>query len=231
MKSLHFIEISVTLAAILMVSTVGQVKASSFTANSDTHESMDEIANRRDGSRRRRPMSRSLARKLQASLDQAVQENGLPGATVGLVTPQGAWFGASGVSNLFSKEPMAPDDIFGVASITKLFTATTVLKLAEQDKLSLDDTLGEWLPEIASQITDGETITIRQLLNGNGGIYNYDGDEKFLADYIAETQRQFATGELKHWQPEELVAYTYGQPRFQGAGCASDPVYTAILDT
>ncbi len=170
-------------------------------------------------------VSKELAQKLQAALDKAVQDNQLPGATVGIITPQGIWFGASGVSDLKTKMPMQPNDIFGVGSITKLFTAATVVKLAEEGKLSLDDTLEKWLPDIAGKITDGKTITIRQLLNGAGGIYNYTGDEKFRADYIVETQKQFATSELKRWRPEELLEYVYGKPRFQGEGCRPEFKY------
>ena len=169
--------------------------------------------------RRQKPVSRELAQKLQAALDQVVQDNQLPGATVGIVTPQGMWFGASGVSNLETKEPMRVNDIFATGSVTKIFTAVTVLKLVEEGILSLDDTLEKWLPEIAVKIPDGKTITIRQLLNGTAGVYNYPDDEKFQADYIAETQKQFATGEVKRWSPEELLEYVYGKPRFQGGGC------------
>jgi D-alanyl-D-alanine carboxypeptidase len=222
MQSLRFIATSVTLATVLMVNTASTVKAVSFTPNSDTNEYMYEIASRRDKGRPEKPLPPSLANKLQASLDKAVQDNGLPGATVKIITPQGIWLGASGVSSLETKMPMQPNDIFAVGSITKLFTAVTVVKLAEQGKLSLDDTLEKWLPEIASKITDGKTITIRQLLNGKAGIYDYTGNEKFQADYIAESQKQFSTGELKRWHPEELLEYAYGKPRFQGEGCFSE---------
>ena len=180
------------------------------------------IASRNGGLKRPRPkkrVSRELAQKLQATLDQIVEDNEFPGATVGIVTPKGMWFGASGVSNLETQEQMRVNDIFGTASVTKIFTAVTVLKLVEEGILSLDDTLEKWLPEVASKIPDGKTITIRQLLNGKAGVYNYPDDEKFLADYIAETQKQLATGEVKRWRPEELLEYVYGKPRFQGEGC------------
>lgn len=222
MESLRQIATSVTLATFLIFNTAATVNANNFNLNSENSETTYEIIRRRYKIRHRKSVSPSLARKLQAALDKAVEDNQLPGATVGLVTPQGTWFGASGVSNLETKQPMRPNYIFGVGSTTKLFTAATVLKLAEEGKLSLDDTLEKWLPDIASKITDGKTITIRQILNGTGGIYNYDGNEKFIADYITETQKQFATGEVKRWQPEELLEYVYGKPRFQGEGCSPE---------
>ncbi|MEY2831634.1 MAG: hypothetical protein RLZZ574_892, partial [Cyanobacteriota bacterium] len=52
-------------------------------------------------------------------------------------------------------------------------TATTILQLAQENKLNLDDTLEKWLPDTASQITNGDRITVRQLLNHTSGIANY----------------------------------------------------------
>lgn len=156
--------------------------------------------------------SDALARELQASLDKAVQETGIPGATALIISPQGVWLGASGISDIATKTPMLLDDIFSIGSATKSFTAVTVLRLAEQGKLSLDDTLGKWLPDIAKNISDGRSITIRQLLNGTAGIYNYTDDQQFLADFIANPQR--------HWHPEQLVAYAYGKPRFFKDQCS-----------
>jgi CubicO group peptidase (beta-lactamase class C family) len=89
----------------------------------------------------------------------------------GIVTPDGfTWLGAAGVSDLNSQTPMQTDDIFGIGSITKTFTAATVLKLTERGELSLDDILGQWLPDIAAKIPDSDNVTIRQLLDGSSGI-------------------------------------------------------------
>ncbi len=160
-----------------------------------------------------------LAEELQASLDDSVKKTDAPGATQAIITPDGfTWQGAAGVSNLETQTPMQPDDILGIASITKTFTAATVLKLVEQGTLSLDDTLGQWLPEIAQNIiTDGESITLRQLLNGTAGIFNYDEDEQFAADLRQDPFRVFTS--------EELVAYTYDNPRYSAVS-RSHPGWT-----
>jgi D-alanyl-D-alanine carboxypeptidase len=156
-----------------------------------------------------------LAQQFQATLNLGVHATGVPGATQAFITPDGfTWKGAAGVSNLETQTPMQPDDIQGIASITKTFTAATVLKLVEQGTLSLDDTLGKWLPDIAQNIPDGvsdgvpdgEDITLRQLLNGTAGIFNFDEDEQYQADFSQDPSRVFT--------PEELVAYTYDNPRF-----------------
>jgi CubicO group peptidase (beta-lactamase class C family) len=159
------------------------------------------------------PVSPELAEQLQSTLDQTVKDLGIPGTTASVITPNGTWYGASGVSNLETQEPMQPDDIFSIASFTKTFTAATVLKTVESGKLSLDDTLGQWLPEVAERIPDGENITIRQLLNGTSGIYDFIEVPQYLEDFISD----FQAGSTKDWQPEDIVAYIYDQPRFEGS--------------
>ena len=112
-----------------------------------------------------------LAQTLQATLEQTARDTNVPdiGVAIGVVTPEGTWTGATGVSNLDTQQATQPDDLFNIASISKSLTAATILKLQEQGKLSLDDTLDQWLPEIAANLTNGENLTIRQLLNGAMG--------------------------------------------------------------
>lgn len=165
-----------------------------------------------------------LAGKLQATLDKTVKNNNIPGATVGIISTQGTWFGASGVSSLETKTAMRPQDKFPIGSTTKPFTAVTVLKLAEEKKLSLEDTLDKWLPaSILDNIPDSKSITIRQLLNGTSGIYDIAyGDDSPLEQEIPKNP-------TKQWTPEELVAYAYGKPRFaeelQGITCTPKYCY------
>jgi CubicO group peptidase (beta-lactamase class C family) len=157
-------------------------------------------------------VSPEQAEQLQSTLDQTVEDLGLPGATASVITPSGTWFSAGGVSNLETQEKMQPDDIYGIGSITKTFTAATVLKTVESGKFTLDDTLGQWLPEIAARIPDGESITIRQLLNGTSGIYDFVEDPQYLQDVTTD----FQAGSTKEWKPEDIVAYIYDKPRFEG---------------
>ena len=158
-------------------------------------------------------LSAELTLKLQRELDRVVRETGVPGTTLAIISPQGTWVGASGVSNLETQEPMLPNDIFAVGSTSKAYTSATVLKVVEEGYLTLDDTLGKWLPEIASNIPDGESINIRQLLNGTSGIHDYaNGNEQFDTDAFNDP--------LSDRTPGELVAYAEGKPRFEGESCS-----------
>jgi D-alanyl-D-alanine carboxypeptidase len=153
----------------------------------------------------------ALAEQLQDALNKGQTEGGTPGATQAIITPDGfTWEGATGVSNLDSQTPTQVEDTFNIGSITKSFTAATVLKLTESGQLSLDDTLDKWLPDVAANIPDGKDITIRQMLNGSSGIPDYGNDSEFLAD----VQADILNGSTRKWQPEELVAYIYDKPRF-----------------
>ncbi|NJL79727.1 MAG: beta-lactamase family protein [Richelia sp. SM2_1_7] len=116
-------------------------------------------------------VSPEVADKLQTALDKTIEKDGV-GASVKIISPLGKWVTTSGVSNLETQTSVESGDKFQIGSITKTFTAVVVLKLAEEGKLSLDDTLEKWLPEIAQNIPDGNDITIRQLLNGSSGIYD-----------------------------------------------------------
>ena len=73
---------------------------------------------------------------------------------------------ALGVRNSETKEQLQPDDLFEVGSITKNFTAVTLLLLQEEGKIDLDQTIDMWFPDFEK----GDKITVRMLLNHTSGI-------------------------------------------------------------
>lgn len=80
----------------------------------------------------------------------------------------------AGVADLNSKKPMKSDYRFRIGSVTKTFTATTVLQLVGENRVQLDDSIEKWLPGlIQGNGYDGNRITIRQLLNHTSGIADY----------------------------------------------------------
>ena len=169
-------------------------------------------------------VSENLEHSLEAALLQAAQDTNTSdiGVTVGVVTPEGTWTGATGISNLETQEATQSDDLFNIGSISKSYTSAVILKLQEQGKLSLDDTIDKWLPEIAANITNGENLTIRQILNGTGGLWDYSNNDEHLSDLIAD----YLSGSNRDWQPEELVAYAFGKPLFSGANSGEEWTYT-----
>lgn len=110
--------------------------------------------------------SAAIARQAQQTLGREANDAG-PGAVV-LIAKGGAviYRGARGRAHLELGVDLAPDQAFRVASVTKMFTAATVLKLAEAGKLSLDDKLAAYVPDVPN----GDRITLRQLLNHTAGV-------------------------------------------------------------
>ena len=110
-------------------------------------------------------MSRSLTPQVATALDRIARERQrkyrVPGLYAGVARhgklAWGAGIGAADVTDLDT--PPGPDDQFLIASNTKTFTAVLVLRLRDEGKLSLDDTLDEHLPEITHR-----GLTIRSML-------------------------------------------------------------------
>ncbi|MFL5942459.1 MAG: serine hydrolase domain-containing protein [Gaiellaceae bacterium] len=97
---------------------------------------------------------------------EAVVATGVPGAVAVAVGPQGRVEGAAGVADLGTGEPLTVEHRFRIGSVTKIFVAALVLRLAAEGLLDLD---GE-----ATPFTEG--ITIRQLLNHTSGLDDFMGD-------------------------------------------------------
>ncbi|MDX1408154.1 MAG: serine hydrolase domain-containing protein, partial [Saprospiraceae bacterium] len=74
-----------------------------------------------------------------------------------------------GLRDLRTKAPITPTTNMRLASVSKQFTALTVLSLVDQGLVALDDTVSKYLPYPAF-----DNVTIQQFLNHSSGIANYD---------------------------------------------------------
>ena len=72
-----------------------------------------------------------------------------------------------GMANLDHSIPNTPQTPFHVASVSKQFTAASIVLLAQEGKLSLDDDVRKYLPEVPDL---GATITLRQLIHHTSGV-------------------------------------------------------------
>lgn len=119
----------------------------------------------------------------------------VPGALLAVSRGGESWIGAAGKSETSTSTPMNTALRFRVGSLTKQFTAALVLKLAEEGRLSLDDTLRHWLPYL--HVPYDDRITIRMLLNHTSGIPNYANATFWDTMVFPDPTRS--------WQPAELV--------------------------
>lgn len=76
-----------------------------------------------------------------------------------------------GLAELETGRPAAPDTNYRLASVTKQFTAASILLLVQDGKVNLDDPIRRWLPSLPA--TD-DGITIRHLLTHTGGLIDYE---------------------------------------------------------
>lgn len=148
---------------------------------------------------------------LQTALD-ANRPAEVPGAVAAILTPEGEWFGASGVANVAENRPLRPDDRFEAGSITKTFVAATLLQLVENGQISLNDTLTTWLTtSLTDPIPNASEITIKQLLNHTSGIADY-------LDIFTARAVTNPTLFLQEWEPEQLVGFVNGVEPFFAPG-------------
>ncbi|MDA0635538.1 serine hydrolase [Nonomuraea sp. MCN248] len=158
-----------------------------------------------------------LHAQVQRALDQAVADGGVPGMVAEVRDPRGRWFGSAGVADTRTGRERQPNERFRIGSAAKPFTATVVLQLAAEGKLSLDDTVDTWLPGLVKgNDDDGGTITVRHLLNHTSGIFNYGNDEEEFAKFSgpAWLEHRYDT-----YTPEHLVKIGLRNPRsFEAPG-------------
>ncbi|KAA8484045.1 alkaline D-peptidase [Arcticibacter tournemirensis] len=128
---------------------------------------------------RQSDISQELTRKLATYVDSMRLKHSGAGILVHVYKPGVIdWNYANGLADIDSLIPAKPDMHYRIASISKLFCATAVLKLASAGSLTLDDPISKWLPsKFISKIANGDKITIRNLLNHTSGIYELQGSE------------------------------------------------------
>ena len=101
----------------------------------------------------------AIVEKRTAGVSVAVVKNGKPIVSKGY-----------GFADLENDVPATAETVYRIGSVTKQFTSAAIMRLMEQGKLTLDDTLQKFLPNVPPQ---GNHVTIRHLLNHTSGIKSY----------------------------------------------------------
>jgi CubicO group peptidase (beta-lactamase class C family) len=123
----------------------------------------------------------AVARRVQAVIDRYKARPEFVGLSVAvargdrLVVDEGV-----GIADLEWKAPADADTVMRIGSVTKQFTAAAIMKLHEQGRIGLDDSIARYLPDFD---TEGRTVTIRQLLTHTSGIPNYTAQPDFMARF------------------------------------------------
>ncbi|MBZ4190062.1 serine hydrolase domain-containing protein [Niabella beijingensis] len=143
---------------------------------------------------------KNLSRSIEKDIDQLVEQR-LPDIAPGAVIllAQGdriLYHKAFGYENTTTKTKMDKDGIFRIGSITKPFTALAILQLVQENKLKLQDTLQQYIPDFPVK---KYPVTIAQLLTHTSGIKNYFEIENPAL-------------EKDHYTPREGISYFQDAP-------------------
>lgn len=123
----------------------------------------------------------TTAETIDAMLAKAIPADGPGAVVIAMKDGKTVFRKAYGMANLELGVPLAPDSVLRLGSITKQFTATAVLLLREEGKLSLSDPITKFLPGYP---THGHVITVEQLLNHTSGIRSYTGIPGYMGTKI-----------------------------------------------
>jgi D-alanyl-D-alanine carboxypeptidase len=125
-----------------------------------------------------------LDRKLSDKITATLKENRASSASVALVLDgKPAFVKAFGDATIDPPRPATPETRYAVGSISKQFTAASVLLLQEQGKLSLDDKVAKYFPGL----TRAGEVSIRQLLSHTSGYEDYAPQDYIIPEWTHAT--------------------------------------------
>jgi CubicO group peptidase (beta-lactamase class C family) len=162
-----------------------------------------------------------------AEIDDIVREQmakwGVPGLTVGILHRGHVETAGYGIASIETKQPVVPETLFQIGSISKIFTTTLVMTLVDEGKINLDLPVVTYVPDLPfADETARTTVTIRHLLTHQGGFYGDRFDDHGVGDgalakavaAFHDLKQQTAPGEL----------WTYCNAGFDLAGRAVELV-------
>ena len=136
--------------------------------------------------------------ELADKVTTALKDTGAPSVSVALVEHgQLAWAQAFGKANIADNRAADTNTRYAVGSISKQFTVAAILLLQEQGKLSLDDKVAKYFPDL----TDANEVTIRELLSHTSGYEDYAPQDYMIPEWTHATTPQVI---LERWAKKPL---------------------------
>lgn len=128
-----------------------------------------------------------------------IQKLGVPGVLAFVRRGDKTDQAAAGLADVQAKRPIVGNEVWRIASVTKLVTAVIIQKMALDRLVSLDDPVGKYLPKI---VPLANRITIRQLLNHTSGIPDYLAGRRVPINVSA---KELAANLVRHRPRNELI--------------------------
>ncbi|NKX61599.1 serine hydrolase domain-containing protein [Bacillus cereus] len=113
--------------------------------------------------------------------------------------------GAVGLASIKKNPPITTKTVFNIASVSKQFTAFSILLLEQEGRLSLDDSIVRFVPFIG---TYAEPVTLRHLIHHTGGLVDYM--ELAQAENIKFTDILTVEESLKHLNGHQIARFPVG---------------------
>lgn len=162
-------------------------------------------------------LSPDMQAKIDAAAEQVLKNTGVPSASIAVVEHGGiVYTHAYGNAKLQPPVPAEPSMRYSIGSISKQFTAASILLLEQQGKLSIDDPVSKYLPDL----TRANEVTIRMLLSHTSGYQDYYPEDYMMPLMAKPTTTQFI---LDRWGRKPLdfdpgTKWQYSNTNFVIAG-------------
>lgn len=120
--------------------------------------------------------------------------NGLPGVAIAYSDARnGEWVFATGYSNVEKKQMLTNSNLHYLQSVSKLYMAVEILKLAEEKRLNIYDPISKYLTKKQLGGLASENISIKMLLGHTSGIRDYASDPQYAAFIMKNLNRHFTS--------------------------------------
>ncbi len=149
------------------------------------------------------PLPRRQRARLKAAVLLGLSEAATPGVVVGVQTPEGRWVKALGIANERLMKPMRPTVHHRIGSVTKTFIGTLLMQLVGDRKLSLADTIDQYV----EGVPNGDTMTLRDVADMRSGVASYTANASFTNALYSNPEQR--------WRPSQLLEF----------GLADSPVF------
>lgn len=176
------------------------------------------------------PNDRPAYQSLAAAIQSEAGRWNVPGIAAGLWHAGRTDIQTTGTASIETGFPLTPGTLFQIGSISKIFTATLVMRLVEQGKLDLDTPVIAWLPDLPLADDNARiTVTLRQLLSHAGGFEgDYFVDHGHGDDALTKAVAEFGT--LRQWTPPGAL-WAYNNAGFVLAGAVVERVTGKPFET
>ena len=164
-----------------------------------------------------------LAAKVQAAVNDVMTRTHVPSASVGIVRDgKIVYTQAFGMARLSPALPATPEMHYAIGSISKQFTTACVMLLVQEGKMSLDDPVAKWFPEL----TRANEVTVRNLLSHTSGYQDYAPQDYTIPAWTRPTT---ANAIIHEWATKPLdfdpgTQYQYSNTNFNIVGLIVEKV-------